>query len=220
MRKHFISLALAAVFTLAFGPATASAGSVYTVTVTNLTRGQPFSPPVIAAHSSETGIFTAGWPASEELASVAEEGDGSGLMDLLSADPEVNQVVVGDAVIMPGQSASFEIESKGTMSLLSVVGMLGSTNDAFYGLDSYSLSGITGQGSMVLEVPGYDAGSEVNSEDCDYIPGPPCGNPGVRDTEGAEGYIQVHAGIHGIGDLDPSVKDWRNPVGHITIERN
>ncbi len=59
----------------------------------------------------------------------------------------------------------------------------------------------------------------MNSEDCIYIPGPPCGNPGVRDTDGAEGFVHVHPGIHGIADLVPAAHDWRNPVALITIER-
>jgi hypothetical protein len=29
----------------------------------------------------------------------------------------------------------------------------------------------------------------------------------------------VHSGIHGIGDLDNSMRDWRNPVALIVIRR-
>ena len=50
-----------------------------------------------------------------------------------------------------------------------------------------------------MEAAAYDAGSEYNSEDCAFIPGPPFGNGGVRDTDGAEGYVQILSGIHGIG---------------------
>jgi hypothetical protein len=28
----------------------------------------------------------------------------------------------------------------------------------------------------------------------------------------AEGYVHIHAGIHGINDLDASALDWHNPV--------
>lgn len=41
-------------------------------------------------------------------------------------------------------------------------------------------------------------------------------------TYNGEGYIHVHAGIHGIGGddgLDPETYDWRNPVVEVTIER-
>ena len=38
-------------------------------------------------------------------------------------------------------------------------------------------------------------------------------------SDGAEGYVYVHSGIHGIGGVDPSVWDWNNPVALITIEQ-
>ncbi len=67
--------------------------------------------------------------------------------------------------------------------------------------------------------PAYDAGTEVNNEMCAYIPGPPCGNGGVRDTAGAEGYVYVSNGIQGTGDLDPAVFNWNNPVAKIMVKR-
>jgi hypothetical protein len=73
--------------------------------------------------------------------------------------------------------------------------------------------------ATVVNATAYDAGSEANSEDCDFIPGPPCGNGGVRDTDGAEGYVYIHSGIHGIGGLDPAEFDWLNPVATVKIER-
>jgi hypothetical protein len=41
------------------------------------------------------------------------------------------------------------------------------------------------------------------------------GSPGV----GGEGFVHIHPGIHGIGDLIPAQRDWRNPVAKISIER-
>jgi hypothetical protein len=41
------------------------------------------------------------------------------------------------------------------------------------------------------------------------------GSPGV-----GEGYVHIHTGIHGIGDLlTAAMYDWRNPVAEITIRR-
>jgi hypothetical protein len=53
---------------------------------------------------------------------------------------------------------------------------------------------------------------------CSHIPGPPCGMH-VRMPAGAEGYVYVHAGIHGTGDLNPAQFDWRNPVAKITVTK-
>ena len=81
------------------------------------------------------------------------------------------------------------------------------------------------QGNVIVKALAYDAGSEQNSEDCDYIPGPPCGNSLGHDPAASEAYVHVHAGIHGIGPegegprVTPADHDWNNPVARITIKR-
>ncbi|MGH8760210.1 MAG: hypothetical protein ACREVW_11970, partial [Burkholderiales bacterium] len=67
-------------------------------------------------------------------------------------------------------------------------------------------------------------GSERNDELCASIPGPEfaeCGGPGGggKPEGDEEGYVHIHAGIHGIGDLPPEVRDWRNPVARIVVRR-
>ncbi len=42
--------------------------------------------------------------------------------------------------------------------------------------------------------------------------------PGARGG-GEEGFVHVHQGIHGVGDLLPSARDWRNPVAQVTVQR-
>ena len=73
---------------------------------------------------------------------------------------------------------------------------------------------------MSVESEAYDAGSEMNSEDCAFIPGPPCGDVN-HNPAAAEGYVHIHAGIHGIsgGTLNPAQLDWRNPVALVEIKR-
>jgi hypothetical protein len=192
----------------------------YEVSVTNLTRGQVFSPAVVATHTARfSPIFVLGQPASSELASVAEDAALDPLVAKLSSDPQVGSVNVLDDAggpIPPGQTGSVVVEASPWASQISLVGMLVTTNDGFYGLDGATLPRFGAQ-TVLLEA--YDAGSEANTELCSFIPGPPCGSHGVRDTSGAEGFVHVHAGIHGIGDLDASNFDWRNPVALVTIRR-
>ena len=64
----------------------------------------------------------------------------------------------------------------------------------------------------------YDSGTEFNSEDCAFIPGPPCGNH-VRMTDGAEGFIYVSNGVHGGADLIPALHDWGGPVARISVRK-
>jgi hypothetical protein len=101
--------------------------------------------------------------------------------------------------------------------------MLVTTNDAFFAArDIWYL----GKRNIMVEAEAYDAGSEQNSENCAYIPGPPCGSGESHDPEVAEGYVHIHAGVHGTNsegtaesDLTPAMHDWRNPVAKITIRR-
>ncbi len=202
-------------------PNTAVAGgsSRVEVTVTNITRGQIISPVLIASHTARfEPLFELGSPASQELVAVAEDARLVPLTDALMGDPEVLDVetLFGDkGPIMPGESASVIVDIRGKFRFLSLAAMLVTTNDAFF-----ALRGVRAprHGTSVHHSPAYDAGSEVNNEKCAFIPGPPCGSSGVRDPE-KDGYVHVHAGIHGIGSLDRSLHDWRNPVAEITIKR-
>lgn len=192
----------------------------YEVTVTNLTRGQIFSPPVVAAHSSRmTPIWTLGSKASPELANVAEDALNPILIGKLKKSPFVRgiaEVKGKNGVILPGETAKVVLTTRGPADRFSMAGMLVITNDAFFGANGAPLPR---RGSHTLMSPAYDAGSEANTESCAHIPGPPCGNAMVRVTKGAEGYVHIHAGIHGIGDLKPQTYDWRNGVARISIRR-
>lgn len=190
-------------------------GRRYTVTITNLTRGQVLTPPVVIVHNRDFALFTPGEPARPELARLAEDGMTQPLRDLLATEPDVYQTRVGGA-IPPGHSTTVEIEVSGPFRFLTAAGMLATTNDGFYSIHDVK---VPEKGGLEIDADAYDAGSETNTESCALIPGPPCGHPGVRDTVDTEGFVHIHAGIHGIGDLTPATHDWRNPVAQVTIER-
>jgi len=196
------------------------------VTITNITKGQILSPAVVVAHKPGlTPLFTLGEPASMELAGVAEDADIQPLIDSLNADPrviEVGALTGAGGPILPGETASLTLSAgyNFTANRISLVGMLVTTNDAFYGLNAatapaWSFRGKYGKKEMYL-VPAYDSGTEFNSESCAFIPGPPCMNH-QHDPTVAEGYVYIHNGIHGAGDLLPEEYDWHNPVARITI---
>jgi len=187
----------------------------YYVTITNLTGGQVFSPPIVFTHNGGVSLFEAGEPASDQLFPLAEDGDTGPLAAALAADPRVFNTVATSDFVPPGTSVTLEITARGRFRYLSAASMLVSTNDAFFAVQNVR---VTPWGSRSKTGGAYDAGSEYNSEICDFIPGPPCGNPGVRDEDQAEGFVYVHSGIHGTGDLDPAAADWRNPVVRITVE--
>lgn len=192
----------------------------YEVTITNITKGQVLSPPILVSHNRDVALFELGEPALEELAIVAEDGDGGPLVDLLYSLPKVADVRASTAPILPGTSAVFEITSNRAARALSVVSMLVNTNDAFLAIDSEALPRFR-RTSKTYYALGYDAGSEGNNEDCAFVPGPACpgGSGNLRSTGDAEGYVHVHNGVHGVADLLPADYDWHNPVAVITVVR-
>ena len=212
--------ALAATAAIVPGVADAQSGNggnsrvTYTITVENLTDGQPLSPFGTVVHTPRVDVWSTGQPASAAVAAIAEDANLPVFVDTYDQVRGVRSSEVGGAgPIGPGASTSFEITAK-RGERLSLVGMLVNTNDAFTGLDSVRL----GNRTKVIEVDAYDAGTEVNNELASHIPGPVGGNPFVREPEG--GVIAPHEGITGQpGGIDPMVYDWDDPVARITIER-
>ena len=222
-RRSAFGLALAScVVTLLSSVASAHDGRRYEVTVTNLTRGQQFTPILMASHKEGVSLFALGSPASPELATLAEEGNTAPLTALLSATPGVLDVVTAGPLLNPGASRTVVVRTRGRFDHLSVAAMLIPTNDAFFAVND--LEGPSGEETLTVYSPAYDAGSEVNDELCPSIPGPffeECGGAGGggKPVGGEEGYVHIHAGIHGIGDLHAAARDWRNPVARIVIRR-
>jgi hypothetical protein len=208
-----IGLALAAA---AAPPVAADSDKRWRVTVENLTPAgsQPLSPPLLAVHSRRVDVWSVGELASHAVAAIAEDANNGPLESALDADERVLDAFTGaGGPIPPGDSRSFEVISSKNFGRLSLVTMLVNTNDAFTGLDSVKLAG---RGRTLFQMA-YDAGSERNNELKAFIPGPCCGNPFVRDPEGAA--IAPHPGITGVGELDPDVYGWTGPAARISIER-
>lgn len=212
---------------------------MYRVTVTNATRGQPVAPSVIATHTGAFRLFElgptpvpgdAGYDLYFGIATAAETGYPVPLHEAVASSRGVwdAQVLATDRtppVLLPGESNSLIISASGGAKYLSAAAMLGATNDAFYAVREVRLPDGIGD-TVRVDATGYDAGSEANAESPDTVGalGATDDDPitGAGINENGEGYIHVHAGIHGIGGpggLDPATYDWRNPVLELTIER-
>lgn len=223
MRRLLVLVAALAVSGLLSGSATADAAGakVWRVTVENLTPSgpgvpgsQPLSPPLFAVHSGKVDVWSVGEIASHGVAAIAEDANNGVLESALDGFPGVRTVFTGAGGPIPsGASRTYVVETSGRHNRLTVLTMLVNTNDAFTGLDALHVRG----GGTTLYRMAYDAGSERNNELQAYIPGPCCGNPFVRDPEGA--VVRMHHGITGAGDLDPALYGWSGPVAKITLER-
>jgi hypothetical protein len=214
LRKRLI----AAVATLALSGAVVADGpAFFEVTVTNITAAQSFTPILVASHAAESVLFRLGEPASAELAELAEGGDTAPLAAALARNDQVLDVQSSSGLLAPGQSTTIRVATRGRFDHVSVAAMLIPTNDSFLALNG--IEGPGGQRTIAVSVPAYDAGSEPNDNRCASIPGPVCGGEGTSPNAGGEGFVHIGRGIHGNGDLEPAVYDWRNPVARIMVRR-
>ena len=203
-----------AVIAIGISTANASDWRTYRVTITNATKAQVITPPLISLHRSRFSLFNVGETASDGLAVLAETGNNQVLYSEVNNAHGVFDTVAATDVIPPGQSLSLIISGP-KYARLSIAAMLATTNDAFAGVNGARIfSGKT------ISAYAYDAGSESNNELCSHIPGPPCAaDSGNASTDGNEGFVTIHNGIHGVGDLDAASLDWRGPVALVSIKR-
>jgi hypothetical protein len=194
-------------------PASGQNGPAYKVTVTNLTRGSNFAPILVASHVAGMKLFALGSAASGGLETLAEEGNPVPLQNAIQGYTFDSTVIGGG--LAPGASATVTVRARGRYDHVSVAGMLVPTNDAFFAVNG--VEGPNGNMSVTIMSPAYDAGTEENDEVCPAV-GPNTGPCGAGPSVG-EGYVHVHAGIHGVGSLTAADYDWRNPVAKIVIER-
>ena len=216
-RLHLLHAAAALMSATLAGAAAArtdDASKTWRVTISNLTSAQPLSPPLLVVHSKKADVWSIGALASPGVAAIAEDADNSVLTAALTGGRGIRSVETGGGgPIPPGESLTYTVETRGNFNRLSVLTMLVNTNDAFTGLDALHLHGR----ALSRTTNAYDAGSEANNELIAFIPGPCCGHPFVRDPTSEP--VAMHPGILGVGDLDPGVYGWTNPVARITITR-
>jgi hypothetical protein len=227
LRRCLFSVLTAVVLVaMAASSAAAQSGARYRVTITNLTKGQTFTPILIASHAPAVRIFAPGTQASPQLTVLAEEGATDMLATLLRSTPAtVGEVVTGppplEGLQTPATTRSYDISGGGTFSVLSLAAMLIPTNDAFVGGSNIALP--SGFDPVVVDLLAYDSGTEINDELCASIPGPSfseCGGPGGGARAGrGEGAVTVHNGMHGVGSMNVALRDWRGPVARVTIQR-
>lgn len=193
----------------------------FTVTVTNLTANQPMSPVILAAHASDAMLWNAGEMASEAIEKMAEGGDTADIAAL----SVINNSINGTGLLMPGMSETLTLTlDEADVASISLATMLVNTNDAFTGINSYTIAGMEVDGSSSMKFMAYDAGTEANTESKGTMPGPADGGEGFNATRDDVDFVHIHPGVISMYDgLDDSVLDashrFDNPVLAVTIRR-
>jgi len=216
--RFLLSIGLIFIGLSAFSVQADDKAGVYAVTITNLTRGTTLTPVMVATHKRGVQIFQLGEAASSGLAALAEGGDFEPLSTRLMNSGAAYDIASNGELLAPGASTTIMVKMARHFRHVTVTSMLIPTNDAFI-----AVNGVKGpkkrHRQKVIMSPAYDAGSEPNDELCANIPGPACGGEGGSPDTDGEGYVHIHAGIQGIGDLASADYDWRNPTARIVIKR-
>jgi hypothetical protein len=236
--KRLAAVAAAAAALAAAPAAEAKRADTFEVTFTDLTSGQPLTPAVAATHRGKNELFEVGGAASFALKEIAENGNNTPMLTRLASDADVADVVEapGGPLVPPGKpgSATFDDTTAFTITAddgarhLSLAAMLICTNDGFTGVNALKLPSQVGD-SVTVQTLGYDAGTELNTEDfadivppCQSLIGVSSGEPGTGSSDPAlaeGGVIFHHAGILGGADLVPAIHGWDTsaPVARVTV---
>lgn len=199
-----------------------ASAQIYRIRIFNLTSRQEFTAPVIVIHSPRLKNFHPGKAASSGLAQLAEDGVTEAFASELRQNQRALFVTEGDISIAAGGSVNFITTASTGNERLSLVSMLATSNDAFIGLRAARLPDAKRR-NRSYRVRVYDAGSEGNSESCQFVPGAPCSAHFARDTAGAEGTIQLHPGILGpaivpTSQLDPDAHGWPKFAARVRVK--
>ena len=206
--------------------------ATYSITIDNLTTGQPMTPPVAAIHRRVLDAFDVGSPARFAVKEIAENGNNAPFLELASSNKHVSDFIEATGgppgPLMPEGTKTFMLDSANGAKYLTILMMLICTNDGFSGLDSIRLPSGVGESATYFSAA-YDAGTEINTEDfadivppCADLSGVPPGDPGTGTSDPAlaeGGVVHNHLGIMGGGDLDPAVHGWTDPVIRVFITR-
>ena len=188
----------------------------FILNVLNLSYRQPFSRFFVLVHNSQaTPLYTFGEPSSKGLARMAEYGQPGGLENYYKniRSTGVKRATRYNGITYGGKTSQIEVTVSNEYPLVSIAAMCENTNDCFV-----ALNGVRVVNGAVFESPGLDAGSEVNNESCDSVPGPVCAGRGNRlDRSGnGEGFVHTHRGILGIGDVERD-SSWLNPMMKVVV---
>jgi hypothetical protein len=206
-----------AAFLLCLLVALPASADLYEVTVTDLisggpATGQPMSPPVGIVHGAGYAVFALGAPASPGLEAVAEEGDFSTLVAEAMGDADVYDVATGPGPFF--DVSTFMVEGS-PGDLLSVVMMLGRTNDLFTGLAALPLPADMTP-AVVEPTTVWDAGTEQNTGMIEHIPFYGNANAGP-DENGVVATIDTYSVVN---DPDYGTLVWDfPPAARITVQR-
>ncbi len=207
-------------------PSDNTVSKTYRVTLHNVTNNQPMSPMAVVFHKSGYHLWQAGQASSVALEKLAEGGDNAEVLMEASQHEDFLASQAGTGAIPPGGSETLELITSDTSNFrMTVASMLVNTNDAFAGVVSGEIANLAKGERFSMQIPVWDAGTEVNSEAAGSLPGPADGGEGYNASrDGDADFVAIHQGVVTQADgVNSSVLNeshrFDNPVGIISVER-
>jgi hypothetical protein len=189
-----------------------------TLTIIYQSFNQPFGGVFVMVHNADgPRIYRRGLPSSPALARLVEDGNPGPLVEFYTNNDNGVSSVFGfddGAPYFGGETFQIQVDVSEEYPLVTIATMAINTNDCFT-----SINGAPLYPGMVLDLPGLDSGTEENNELCNSVPGPGCANIDTNNviSGNGEGFVHVHRGFFGIGDLAADRYDWRNPMMRVVV---
>ena len=197
LARFLVAFAIVAIPALAAVPAGADhhiPSDTLRLSLSNHT-GFLLSNPVIIAAPHGWRPFELGQPAPSEIEDLAEMGMGQPLADKAMAEGAY-LAMVADGPLDPGVEQTWEFDAPVFEVEFWVLAMAVQSNDGFFVAHAMGAPGLLN--AAIMQAHFLDAGTEVNDELCDNVPGSACGGTGGVDEGGV---VHAHPGLHHEGDI-------------------
>ena len=135
LMQSIFSTGLVLSMSMLAGMASASDKQAFEVTVTNITKGEVFTPIMVASHRHGVKLFEIGEPVDQDLEILAESGDTQPLSTSLLTSGLALDVITADGPLFPGRSVTLTVKTNKRNTHVSVASMLVPTNDAFFAVN-------------------------------------------------------------------------------------
>lgn len=188
--------------------------SSYEVSVKNATAANAISPYLVIVHKAGSSLFETGGQATEGLQELAETGATDKIQAELAANTNVlsvSKVTGSPLTAAETRSLQFSIANDEATAgaRVTVIAMIGMSNDSFIALRNMDLSKVDGS---AYPAANFDAGTEESTGAvADFGPG---GHP----VANAEGHISYDRGLNPAGGAPQSI-GWGPVAAEVSIKK-
>lgn len=188
----------------------------YELFILNQTDAQSFSLPLAVTHNASFSLFREKELASKPIVELAEQGHYLPLERFVRESLANASVTRGTAPVRPGKTMLIRLYPDPGQTHVTLLAKLLTTNDAFLGLGGEALPE---SGSREIIVPVFSSGTQIQNEQCAFIPGTPCNNSDKSNPLSPPSTIYSLPGLRGVGDLDAKLYGWSRGAALVRITR-